>query len=136
MKFRFGITVATAFILLAAAAPARADVVLTPFVGSLFGGDLPDSKANYGATASFMGGGIIGAEIDFGYSPSFVPETLLSPAVRSITPVIYPVSAARRRVPPHVCSTSSGCAAMASRSTNADPFSPGSAPVCLACKSE
>ena len=62
-------------------APARADVVLTPYVGSLFGGDLSDSKTTYGASAAFMGGGIFGAEIGFNYTPSFVPETLTSPKV-------------------------------------------------------
>ena len=57
------------------AAPARADVVLTPYVGSLFGGDLPDNKVSYGATASFMGGGIFGAEVSFNWTPEFVPAT-------------------------------------------------------------
>jgi len=81
MKLRFDMTAVLALFLLVPAAPARADVVLTPYVGSLFGGDLPDGKASYGATAAFMGGGIFGAEVGFNYTPEFVPETLTSPEV-------------------------------------------------------
>ena len=81
MKFRVGIAAVSALLLLTSAAPARADVVLTPYVGSLFGGDLPNGKAAYGASAAFMGGGIIGAEFSFDYTPSFVPETLTTPRV-------------------------------------------------------
>ena len=67
------------------AAPARADVVLTPYVGSLFGGDLPDNKVSYGATASFMGGGIFGAEVGFNWTPEFVPATSTHGDVRQAT---------------------------------------------------
>ncbi|RPI51524.1 MAG: hypothetical protein EHM55_18755 [Acidobacteria bacterium] len=81
MKIRFGIAAALALLLLVPAAPARADVVLTPYVGSLFGGDLPDNKVSYGGSAAFMGGGIFGAEVGFNYTPTFVPETLISPEV-------------------------------------------------------
>jgi hypothetical protein len=81
MKFRCGTAAIFAFVLLISAVPARADVVLTPFVGSLFGGDLPDGKASYGASAAFMGAGIIGAEAMFNYTPSFVPRTLTTPRV-------------------------------------------------------
>ena len=80
MKFRLGIASA-ALLLLISAAPARADVVLTPYIGSLFGGDLSNNKTAYGGSAAFMGGGIIGAEIGFNYTPSFVSETLISPRV-------------------------------------------------------
>jgi Outer membrane protein beta-barrel domain len=81
MKIRFGIAAALALLLLVPAAPARADVVLTPYVGSLFGGDLPDNRVSYGGSAAFMGGGIFGAEVGFNYTPTFVPETLISPEV-------------------------------------------------------
>ena len=81
MKLRFVTAVLSGFLLVVSAAPARADVVLTPFVGSLFGGDLPDGKATYGATAAFMGARIFGAEVGFNYTPSFVPETLTAPQV-------------------------------------------------------
>src|SRR5689334_2462165 len=69
-----------------AAAPrnASADWVLTPFVGFNFKGtaDVSDTagvslenklekKINYGASLTAMGGGAVGFEVDFGYSPNF-----------------------------------------------------------------
>jgi opacity protein-like surface antigen len=75
MKLRVAITALFAMLILVPAAPARADVVLTPYVGSLFGGDLPNNKASYGATASFMGGGIFGAEVGFNWTPEFQSAT-------------------------------------------------------------
>jgi opacity protein-like surface antigen len=80
MKLRIAIAAISAFFLLAPAAPASADVVITPYIGSLFGGDLPDGKPSYGATAAFMGGGIFGAELGFNYTPEFVPATISAPA--------------------------------------------------------
>jgi opacity protein-like surface antigen len=71
--------------------PAFADWTLTPFVGWNFGGsaDVNGSggvstkdkfahKADYGASLAFMGKGIVGGEIDFGYSPSFFANTAAS----------------------------------------------------------
>jgi hypothetical protein len=67
---------------------ASADWVLTPFVGWNFGGSADVSgnggvstvnrfahKANYGVSAAYMGKGIVGGEVDFGYSPSFYSNT-------------------------------------------------------------
>lgn len=68
-----------------AAVPARAsaDWLFTPFIGETFGGNAEvggtgdnfknefERKLNYGATLGWMGGGIIGFEADFGYSPNF-----------------------------------------------------------------
>jgi opacity protein-like surface antigen len=81
MKLRFLIALVAAFFVFAPAVPAHADVVLTPYVGSLFGGDLPDGKASYGASAAFMGNGVFGAEVGFNYTPSFVPATSTTPKV-------------------------------------------------------
>ena len=75
MKIRILIVLLAALVLLGPAAPAKADVILTPYVGSLFGGDLPDGKPAYGATAAFMGAGILGAEVGFNWTPKFVPGT-------------------------------------------------------------
>src|SRR5687767_13545194 len=72
MKVRLAVTAILALFILVPAAPARADVVLTPYVGSLFGGDLSGNKAAYGASAAFMGAGIFGGEIGFNYAPKFV----------------------------------------------------------------
>ena len=75
MKLRFTLAAILALFLLVPAAPARADVVLTPYVGSLFGGDLSGSRTAFGASAAFMGGGIFGAEFGFNYAPEFVSAT-------------------------------------------------------------
>jgi hypothetical protein len=72
MKVRFILAAVLAVFLLVPAAPARADVVLTPYVGSLFGGDLSGNRAAYGASAAFMGASIFGAEFGFNYAPQFV----------------------------------------------------------------
>ncbi len=62
---------------------AAADWLFTPFVGATFGGNAEvggtgdsyknefERKLNYGATLGWMGGGVIGFEADFGYSPNF-----------------------------------------------------------------
>jgi opacity protein-like surface antigen len=75
MKLRMVIAAAAALFIVMSAAPARADVVLTPYIGSLFGGDLPDGKTTYGTTAAFMGGGIFGVEVGYNWTPKFVPGT-------------------------------------------------------------
>jgi hypothetical protein len=82
MKLRLSLAALLAIFILVPTAPARADIVLTPYVGSLFGGDLPDSKLSYGATAAFMGGGIFGAEVGFNWTPEFVPASSTNGDVR------------------------------------------------------
>ena len=82
MKTKVLIASILAVFLMTPAAPARADIVLTPYVGSLFGGDLDDNSGPaFGATAAFMGGGIFGAEIGFNYTPEFASATLVSPEI-------------------------------------------------------
>jgi opacity protein-like surface antigen len=76
MNLRFVVAALLAVFLLVPAAPARADVVLTPYVGSLFGGDLSGSRTAFGGSAAFMGGGIFGAEFGFNYAPEFVSATV------------------------------------------------------------
>jgi opacity protein-like surface antigen len=85
LTLRLVIAAATALMLFTSASPARADVVLTPFVGSLFSGDLPDSKVTYGVSAAFTGAGIIGFEVDLGFAPDFVPETSVTAAVKALS---------------------------------------------------
>jgi len=79
--------IAAAVVLSASAATptkASADGLFTPFLGSTFGGnaDIADvsgstfsdefeQKLNYGASLAWMGGGVLGFEFDFGYSPNF-----------------------------------------------------------------
>ena len=66
-----------------AAIPARADVLFIPFFGVNFGGDsgkefseaFDTNQYNWGASITFMGGGIFGVEGDFGFSPDFYGKT-------------------------------------------------------------
>ena len=52
-------------------APARADGFVSPWAGINFANDPADGRISLGVTAGAMGGGVIGAEFDLGYSPSF-----------------------------------------------------------------
>lgn len=70
-----------------AAAPsqASADWLFTPFIGLNWGGtanfsdsdfeDEFEQRMNFGASLQWMGAGIAGFEIDFGYSPNFFENT-------------------------------------------------------------
>lgn len=86
MSLRKVIIAAAVVLSASAAAPtkASADWLLTPFLGSTFGGnaDIADvsgstfsdefaQKLNYGASLAWMGAGVVGFEFDFGYSPNF-----------------------------------------------------------------
>lgn len=75
--------------LMLAASPTRAsaDWLLTPFIGANFGGnadfgdfdDFDDEferRVDFGASLGWMGGGIVGFEVDFGWSPNFFADTL------------------------------------------------------------
>jgi hypothetical protein len=68
----------TALFLLAAiaAAPttAFADGLFTPWLGVNFANAPADGRTSFGFSAAGMGGGVIGAEFDFGYSPNFFGE--------------------------------------------------------------
>jgi opacity protein-like surface antigen len=78
------VAVALAFVT-AGAAPSKAsaDWLFTPFLGSTFGGSAnfagggedfdTDIARNvtYGASLGWMGAGVLGWEVDFGYSPNF-----------------------------------------------------------------
>jgi len=76
----------TAMALCLAPATASAEWILTPFIGTSFaaGADTNDdlinealdrSKLTYGGTLTYLGGGILGFEVDFGLAPNyFEPE--------------------------------------------------------------
>src|SRR5215210_405175 len=81
MKLRLAFILGTVILLLASAAPARADVTLTPFVGSLFKGDLPNQKFVYGGSLTFTAGGIFGGEVEGTFAPKFIEETISTPEV-------------------------------------------------------
>jgi len=86
MSLRKVIITAAVVLSVSAAAPTKASAawLLTPFIGSTFGGnaDIADvsgstfsdefeQKLNYGASLAWMGAGVVGFEVDFGYSPNF-----------------------------------------------------------------
>jgi opacity protein-like surface antigen len=72
-------TVAALAIVAAAPAPASADWTFSPFIGSTFAGELNDvdldestqNKLSWGGSLMWMGEGIAGFEVDFGYTPEF-----------------------------------------------------------------
>jgi opacity protein-like surface antigen len=51
--------------------PAHADGLFTPWLGVNFANKPADGRTSFGFTATGMGGGVIGGEFDFGYSPNF-----------------------------------------------------------------
>ena len=50
---------------------ARADWLLTPYLGVTFGGSAPEQQVNYGLSAAFLGAGAIGFELDASITPNF-----------------------------------------------------------------
>jgi opacity protein-like surface antigen len=89
MMFRTVVLASLLAIAVSAAAPAKAsaDWLFTPFIGMNWGasvtfndefGDFDDEfekRVTYGASLAWMGAGIAGFEIDFGYSPNFFELT-------------------------------------------------------------
>ena len=89
MMFRKVVLASFLAIAVSAAAPAKAsaDWLFTPFIGLNWGasvtfndefGDIDDEfekRGTYGASLAWMGAGIAGFEIDFGYSPNFFELT-------------------------------------------------------------
>lgn len=82
------LTVGAAIAVLAVAAPksASADWLFTPFVGGVFGGnasfgdfndfdDEVERRVSAGASLGWMGNGIVGFEVDFGWTPNFFEDT-------------------------------------------------------------
>ena len=72
--------VITAMALCLAPATASAEWIFTPFIGASFaaGSDNTDfdtvldgSKMTYGGTLTWLGGGVLGFEVDFGYAPEY-----------------------------------------------------------------
>jgi len=75
MLNRFAVsTVAALICLLVSAAPARADWLLTPYLGVSFGGDTSGQNITYGASFGWMGAGVIGFEVDAAFAPDLFDE--------------------------------------------------------------
>ena len=88
MSVRKCFAIASLVLITSVAAPSKAsaDWLLTPFVGWNWGGtaNLLDSddfddefeqKAMFGASLAWMGAGVFGFEVDFGFSPNFFENT-------------------------------------------------------------
>jgi opacity protein-like surface antigen len=70
------LVVASVFALLFAPATARAEGYVSPFAGVHFGNDQLEKNFAWGVDAGWMGAGVIGGEIDFGYGPDAFGETV------------------------------------------------------------
>lgn len=66
-----GCVVLAAATLICAPAQARAEGYISPWVAANSGTGFDNGRAAVGLQAGAMGGGVIGGEVDFGYSPSF-----------------------------------------------------------------
>jgi len=66
-----GCVVLAAAALIYAPAQARAEGYISPWVAANSGTGFDNGRAAVGLQAGAMGGGVIGGEVDFGYSPSF-----------------------------------------------------------------
>jgi opacity protein-like surface antigen len=72
---RFALSLVSAsFLLVATAAPARADWLITPYLGSAFGGATSSQHVVYGASAAWMSHGIVGIEVDGSIAPDLLDE--------------------------------------------------------------
>lgn len=60
-----------AIVVLAGAGPARAEGFLTGFGGATFAGDTDKSRGVFGAGLGWLGGGVLGFEATYFYSPHF-----------------------------------------------------------------
>jgi opacity protein-like surface antigen len=67
-------TVSASLLLVMTAAPARADWLVTPFLGSAFGGDTSAQHVTYGASAAWMSHGVVGVEFDGSIAPDLLDE--------------------------------------------------------------
>jgi opacity protein-like surface antigen len=84
---RLGLRTALALVFVTAMArPASADWLFTPYLGIVFGGaantvdintldEAFEQRSTFGGSLGFMGGGVLGFEMDFGYTPNFFQLT-------------------------------------------------------------
>ena len=67
-------TVSASLLLVMTAAPARADWLVSPYLGSAFGGATSAQHVTYGASAAWMSHGIVGVEFDGSIGPDLLDE--------------------------------------------------------------
>jgi opacity protein-like surface antigen len=80
---------------LAIPAQARADWFFTPYIGAnlsrggdTLGFDTDNTTVNFGGSLGYMGAGIFGFEVDFGYSPNFFETDEVSAFDGNVTSVM------------------------------------------------
>ncbi len=85
MRFKSGM-VAAALAVSCAAAPrvASADTLITPFVGTTFGGDAKEHRPTFGAGVTFVGRSI-GLELELGRTSKFFGDNATSADVTTLT---------------------------------------------------
>src|SRR5262245_53199969 len=85
------LVVAAAVLTASAPRAARADGYFTPWAGVNFGNAQAEGRKTFGFSAGYMGGGVIGGEFDFGYSPDFFGESVKNYAMSAMGNVIVGV---------------------------------------------
>ena len=80
LKLRRTLLVVAVFLV---ADSARAEVILTPFLGKVFGGSTDTSRTTYGGAVGFLGGGVFGFEAEFGYVKDFFDAGSASAVLQS-----------------------------------------------------
>ena len=61
-------------LVLARPSPARADWMVSPFLGGQMGGDAPHKNTAVGISGGWKSGGWLGAEVDFSWAPQFFEQ--------------------------------------------------------------
>jgi hypothetical protein len=80
----FTAAIVTAACVLAAPSAARADWIVSPFVGAHVGGDAPRTSPAVGVSGGWMGT-IVGGEVDLGYGPEFFAQNGFTTDRRMLT---------------------------------------------------
>lgn len=89
MRIRVLSACALALAMSAANAPeARADWLLTPYLGVTFGGSAPAQQVNYGLSSAFLAGGVIGLELDASITPNFFDDDGVAIADSNVSTVM------------------------------------------------
>ena len=74
-----------------APAPAQAEGFISPWAGVNFGDDEIEGKGSFGVTGGWMGAGVIGGEVLFGYSPDIFGDVIDNSAIDLMGNVIVGV---------------------------------------------
>ena len=74
-----------------APAPVQAEGFISPWAGVNFGDDEIEGKGSFGVTGGWMGAGVIGGEVLFGYSPDIFGDVIGNSAIDLMGNVIVGV---------------------------------------------